>query len=53
MILVAKGLNRREVADHLALSTNTIARYIRDIYQKLDISSRAEAAVEACRLGLV
>lgn len=53
LILVAKGLNRREVADQLALSTNTIARYIRDIYQKLDISSRAEAAVEACRLGLV
>lgn len=53
LILVAKGLNRNEVAQLLKLSTNTVARYIRDVYQKLDISSRAEAAVEACRMGLV
>jgi len=26
---------------------------VRDIYRKLDISSRAEAAVEAARRGLV
>lgn len=53
LILVAKGLSRHEVAQLLNLSTNTVARYIRDVYQKLDISSRAEAAVEACRMGLV
>jgi DNA-binding NarL/FixJ family response regulator len=46
-------LSRNEVAELLGLSSNTVARYIRDVYQKLDISSRAEAAVEACRMGLV
>lgn len=53
LTLVAKGLSRNEVAAHLELSGNTVARYIRDIYQKLDISSRAEATMEACRMGLV
>lgn len=53
LTLVAKGLNRPEISSLLGLSTNTVARYIRDVYQKLNISSRAEAAVEACRRGLV
>jgi DNA-binding NarL/FixJ family response regulator len=53
LTLVAKGLNRNDVARLLGLSTNTVARYIRDVYQKLNISSRAEAAVEACRRGLI
>ena len=53
LVLVAKGYSRKEVASLLDLSSNTIARYIRDVYQKLNISSRAEAAIEACRMGLV
>lgn len=53
LLLVAKGYTRKEVAKLLDLSSNTIARYTRDVYQKLNISSRAEAAVEACRMGLV
>lgn len=53
LTLVAKGLSRNDVAELLGLSSNTVARYIRDVYQKLNISSRAEAALEACRMGLV
>lgn len=51
--LIGRGLSRAEVADALNLSDNTVAKYLKDIYRKLDISSRAEAALEASRRGLL
>lgn len=51
--LIARGLRRSEVARLLSISENTVAHYIKDIYRKLDVSSRAEAALEAARRGLV
>lgn len=53
LVMIAKGFNRTETAEVLSLSSHTIARYIRDIYMKLDVSSRAEAAVIAHRMGLL
>lgn len=53
LLLLGKGLSRREVAQALDLSDNTIATHIRHVYRKLNISSRAEAALEASRLGLI
>ena len=50
---IARGLQRGEVASLLQLSENTIAKYLKDIYRKLNISSRAEAALEAARRGLL
>jgi DNA-binding NarL/FixJ family response regulator len=51
--LIGRGLSRAEVAEALKLSDNTVAKYLKDIYRKLDISSRAEAALEASRRGLL
>jgi len=51
--LLAKGLAVAEVAEALEIRRNTAAGYIKDIYRKLEISSRAEAALEAVRLGLI
>ncbi|MGE4240110.1 LuxR C-terminal-related transcriptional regulator [Ramlibacter sp.] len=51
--LIAKGYRATEVAPLLGLSANTVSSYVRDIYRKLGISSRAEAAMEAARRGLV
>lgn len=50
---IAKGFNRAEIAQSLGISAHTIATHIRTIYSKLDISSRAEATVEAIRRGLI
>jgi DNA-binding NarL/FixJ family response regulator len=50
--LVGRGLRNSEVAQALQLSDHTVAGYIKSIYRKLDISSRAEASWHAARLGL-
>ncbi len=51
--LIGRGLKVSEAADSLSLSHATVSGYIKTIYRKLDIGSRAEAAVEAVRRGLV
>ncbi|MEO8543195.1 MAG: response regulator transcription factor [Burkholderiaceae bacterium] len=51
--LIGKGYKVPEAATLLGISAHTVTSYVRDIYRKLDISSRAEAAVEAARRGLV
>ncbi len=50
--LIGRGLRTPEVARVLGLSHHTVAKYLKEIYRKLDISSRAEAALEANRRGL-
>ena len=51
--LTAKGMTRQEVALLLAISTHTVAGYLKDLYRKLSVGNRAEAALEAARRGLV
>ncbi len=53
LTLIGKGCSRQDVANKLRISVNTAAEHIQNIYQKLNINSRAEAALEACRLGLI
>ena len=52
LTLIARGLRNAEVAGALDLAETTVAGYIKDIYRKLGISSRAEASWHATRLGL-
>ena len=50
--LIGRGLRVSEVAVDLKLAESTVSSYIKDIYTKLNISSRAQAALEAERRGL-
>lgn len=50
--LIGRGLRNAEVARSLGIAESTVAGYIKDVYRKLGISSRAEAAWHAARLGL-
>lgn len=50
---IAKGMRNREVANTLGLSLHTVNTYIRDLYSKLNISNRAQAAIIAQQRGLV
>ncbi|WGW02921.1 response regulator transcription factor [Tropicibacter oceani] len=50
--LIARGLRNAEVANTLGIAETTVASYIKIVYRKLGISSRAEAAWHANRMGL-
>lgn len=50
--LVGRGLRAREAADHLQISTHTVRDHLKSIYRKLDVSSRAEVAIEAQKRNL-
>lgn len=53
LTLIARGYTVRDVADTLSMSYNTAAGHLKSIYHKLSVNSRAEAAMEAVRLGVV
>ena len=50
---IAKGLTQAECARLLGLSPHTVPGYVKDIYRKLNVCSRAEAALLARDMGLV
>ncbi len=51
--LVAEGLSNPEIAEKLYLSTGTVKVHVRHIYEKLDVSSRVQAAARAKSLNLL
>jgi DNA-binding NarL/FixJ family response regulator len=50
---VARGLSNREIGRQLWISEQTVKFHLRNVYRKLGISSRTEAARYAYRTGLV
>lgn len=51
--LIGKGFSSTEVGRLLDITRNTAAGYVKDIYRKLGINSRAEAALKAAEFGLL
>lgn len=52
LTLIAKGMTIAETARLIALKPQTVASYVKMIYSKLNVSTRAEATLEAVRRGL-
>ena len=50
--LISRGLTLREAGAILESSSQTVATHVKNLYRKLGISSRAEAALHAARLDL-
>ncbi len=50
---LSKGFTIKEIAGLMAIKWFTVNDHIKAIYRKLDVSSRAEAAVQASKQGLV
>lgn len=53
LTLIAKGFKIAEVAETLGVTRNTAHEFVKNVYRKLKIGCRAEATVEATRMGLI
>ena len=53
LALVADGLTNPEIAEQLVLATGTVAKYTNNIFSKLAVRNRTEAANRAKSLGLI
>lgn len=51
--LLARGFTYTETAELLGISSHTIGTHVKNIYRKLEVSSRAEAVFEASSLGIL
>ena len=51
--MLAEGLGNKVIAARLGISDHTVKSHVASIFAKLGVSTRAEAAVSAARLGLI
>jgi DNA-binding CsgD family transcriptional regulator len=51
--LVAAGKSNQQIADALVISLNTVARHMGNIFAKLGVANRVEAASFAAQHGLL
>lgn len=51
--LIAEGMDNATIADALSLSKNTIKTHVREIFSRLGVTDRTQAAIWALRNGLV
>jgi len=53
LLLTARAMSNAQIASHLHISEGTVKRHLTNIYAKLDVSSRADAAKRALTSGLI
>jgi RNA polymerase sigma factor (sigma-70 family) len=50
--LLARGMTNKEIAEILVITTNTVKRHLKSIFEKLDIHTRSAATAKAISGGL-
>ena len=53
LALLADGLGNKQIAARLGISTNTVKTHLEMLFEKLGVSSRAEAVANGVRRGLL
>jgi DNA-binding NarL/FixJ family response regulator len=50
--LLAQGMTNKEIATELFITTNTVKRHLKSIFEKLDVHTRSAAAAKAVDAGV-
>jgi len=53
LALVSRGLENKQIAVELGVSEATVKTHLKGVFNRLEVSSRAEAAAVGLRLGLI
>jgi DNA-binding NarL/FixJ family response regulator len=53
LALLAGGMTNKEIAERLVVTTNTVKRHLKAIFEKLDVHTRSAAAGKAISAGVV
>lgn len=53
LVLVSEGMFNKEIADKLSISERTVKNHISNIFKKIDVADRTQAAVFAIRNDLI
>jgi DNA-binding NarL/FixJ family response regulator len=53
LVLLARGLPNKVIAERLSLSARTVSSHVEHVYTKIGVSTRGAAAMFAMRYGLV
>ena len=51
--LMAEGLPKKNIADQLSISPNTVVTHVTHIYEKLDAQNAPSAIAKAFRMGIL
>lgn len=53
LVQLARGISIADIGEVMGISRHTVSDHVKNIYRKLNITSRAEAALQAKNMGLV
>jgi DNA-binding NarL/FixJ family response regulator len=53
LALVVEGKRNKEIAETLCITVSVVETHIRHIFQKLDVSTRTQAAILAVSNGII
>ena len=53
LVYLAKGMLNKEIAIELKISERTVKNHISNLFKKIDVNDRTQAAVFAIKNGLV